>query len=72
MKEVFPNVSVERKKKIKTGIEMLFDLYWNKPTLPTELNRFVNSFSDLDEQEFADFAITMKFLELNKDEDYSN
>lgn len=71
MKELFPAVPVEQKQKIKQAIEMLFDLYWNKTVLPTKLNNFVNSFSNLDEQEFADFCVTMKFMELNN-EDNSN
>jgi glycosyltransferase A (GT-A) superfamily protein (DUF2064 family) len=68
MKELFPAVPVEQKKKIKQTVEMLFDLYWNKTVLPTKLNDFVNSFSNLDEQEFADFCVTMKFMELNNED----
>lgn len=68
MKELFPMVPVEQKKKIKQTVEMLFDLYWNKTVLPTKLNDFVSSFSNLDEQEFADFCVTMKFMELNNED----
>lgn len=69
MRELFPNIGVDRKEKIRRSIDFLFDRYDGELELPKKLNDFVNSFSDIDEQEFADILITAKFMELNN-EDY--
>lgn len=71
MRELFPNIGVDRKKKIRRMVEFLFDRYDGELELPKKLNDFVNSFSDIDEQEFADILITAKFMELNN-EDYND
>lgn len=71
MRELFPNIGVDRKEKIRRMVEFLFDRYDGELELPKKLNDFVNSFSDIDEQEFADILITAKFMELNN-EDYND
>lgn len=71
MRELFPNIGVDKKEHIKRMVEFLFDRYDGEMELPKKLNDFVNSFSDIDEQEFADILITAKFMELNN-EDYND
>lgn len=71
MRELFPNIGIDKKERIKRMVEFLFDRYDGEMELPKKLNDFVNSFSDIDEQEFADILITAKFMELNN-EDYND
>lgn len=67
MRELFPNIGVDRKERIKQTIDFLFDRYNSKAELPKKLNEFVSSFNDIDEQEFADILVTAKFMELNNE-----
>ena len=71
LRELFPNIGVDRKERIKRTIDFLFDRYNYEAELPKKLNEFVSSFNNIDEQEFADILVTAKFMELNN-EDYND
>ena len=65
MREIFTNISSSRKQEIKDRIDFIFDLFFdgdNPLELPERLNEYVNLL-DMDEQDFADFIISIKFRE---------
>lgn len=65
MREIFTNISSSRKQEIKDRIDFIFDLFLggdNPLELPERLNEYVNLL-DMDEQDFADFIISIKFRE---------
>lgn len=65
MREIFTNISSSRKQEIKDRIDFIFDLFLggdNPLELPEKLNEYVNLLN-MDEQDFADFIISMKFRE---------
>lgn len=65
MREIFTNISSSRKQEIKDRIDFIFDLFLggdNPLELPERLNEYVNLLN-MDEQDFADFIISIKFRE---------
>lgn len=70
MREIFTNISSSRKQEIKDRIDFIFDLFSdgdNPLELPERLNEYVNLLN-IDEQDFADFIISIKFREEEKNE----
>ena len=68
MRELFTNISSSRKQEIKDRIDFIFDLFLggdNPLELLERLNEYVNLLN-IDEQDFADFIISIKFREEEK------
>lgn len=68
MREIFKNIPSSRKQEIKDRIDFIFDLFLggdNPLELPERLNEYVNLLN-IDEQDFADFIISIKFREEEK------
>ena len=68
MREIFKNISSSRKQEIKDRIDFIFDLFLgsdNPLELTERLNEYVNLLN-IDEQDFADFIISIKFREEEK------
>ena len=68
MREIFTDISSSRKQEIKDRIDFIFDLFSdgdNPLELPERLNEYVNLLN-IDEQDFADFIISIKFREEEK------